>query len=975
MFKRLKSLFFVLLAPVLAPDVQAQHFRFELDIVIDSLYQSMTREERVGQLIMAAAYSDPAQDNREELKLLIERYHIGGLIFFKGTPHRQVMMTQELNSLSKSPLLIGMDLEWGLNMRLDSTVKFPRQMTIAASRDDSLVFAMGKEVGKQCRAMGVHINFAPVVDINNNPENPVINDRSWGENRELVTRLSERYMQGLQDAGIMACLKHFPGHGDTRTDSHKELPRLDLSYSRLDSIELYPYRQLIPKGAMSIMAAHLHVPVLDPFPKIPSSLSRRIIKNKLVDSMGFEGLIFTDALNMEGVKSIYPPGKLEVQALYAGNDVLLFPEDVPKAIQSILLALDSCILDSVEFEHAVKKVLAAKQLLIHDETVRDPNELEKVLHSNKAYQLQEEMSKGPLTILKKNKKSIPLNSDKKIACVAIGNHAWNSFQQAMNRYGQYEYFGILRNASNIEYKHLQAYLEQEDYDLVLFSIHNTNRIESRNYGISDQALNLMNELNKQGETAIVSFGIPYNMNLYDEPENLIIAYQDIPLHMEQAAAALHGRLPMKGKLPVGAAHWKFDAGLSVEVTDPNTLTYSYHEKLGYAFDAFKPIDSAIEYAIQNKILPGCQVLVAQGGKVIYQNNAGYQTYDRRFAIQEQTIFDLASITKVSATTMAIMHLYQRGKINLDKKASRYVRSLRGTNKKDITLRQLLTHTAGLQSWIPFYLQTIDSQSYTQFYSVCKTDQWCLPLNDGMWGSIDLKDSIWQWIIASPVKENQGYVYSDLSFYILQQVVEHFDKKGLDHYVDKHIYGPLNLPNMGFHPSRLFDQNRIAPTEVDQVFRRGLVHGHVHDPGAAMMGGVAGHAGLFSNAGDLAVLMQLLLNGGVYNDVRIYSAETIKLFTAYQGLPAHRRGLGFDKPQPNRNIGTPCSRCASPMSFGHSGFTGTFVWVDPKHDLIYIFLSNRVYPSAENNKISKLNVRTNIQDMIYQIIGDGKNCTH
>ncbi len=977
MIKRLFILLFCGFGLCFSSSVQAQVFVFEISDSIDSVYASMSREERIGQLIMAAAYSDPNQNNEAELNMLIDRYKIGGLIFFKGTPHRQVLMTERLQQRSAHPLLIGMDLEWGLNMRLDSTIKFPRQMAIAASRNDSLIYAMGYEIGQQCKAMGVHVNFAPVVDINNNPENPVINDRSWSENRELVTALSEAYMRGLQDAGVMACLKHFPGHGDTRTDSHKELPQLNLSYDRIDSIELYPYRQLIPKGAMSVMAAHLHVEALDPQPGLPSSLSRRIIRNKLIDSMGFRGLIFTDALNMEGVKSLFKPGDLEVQALYAGNDILLFPEDVPAAIQTISTALDSCLLDSLEFEAAVKKVLAAKARMISDQPITNPKELRKVLHSPNAYLIREALSKQPFTALKFDAETYPLQPEKhpKIACVAIGTHSWNTFQRAMNRYGVYDFYGILRDDPEIRYKLLEEYLKQEDYDQVIFSIHNTNRLESRNYGISEHALGLMNAINANQDITIVSFGIPYNMSLYDEPENLFIAYQDIPLHAAQAASALHGYQDWTGELPVSASHWKFGDGKTQGFPDQPILQFGVPEELGLRTAQFDPLDSAIDFAIANQIMPGCQVLVAKNGRVIYNRSAGYQTYDNRIPVEEHTIYDLASVTKVAATTMAIMHLKDRGKIRLDRKASRYVKSLRGTNKSDITIRELLTHTAGLQSWIPFYLQTLDSQVFTQLYSVCKNDEWCLPLTDGVWAHRKLKDSIWNWILESPVKPKQGYLYSDLSFYILQQVVERFDPKGLDHYVDKHIYRPLALSNTGFHPAETFEHKRIAPTEQDKVFRRTLVQGHVHDPGAAMMGGVAGHAGLFSNAGNMAILMQLMLNKGVYKDVRIFESKTVEEFTRYQGLPDHRRGLGFDKPQPDPLVGTPCSRCASPESYGHSGFTGTYIWVDPKHELIYIFLSNRVYPSADNNKISRLNVRTNIQDMIYQIIGDGEKCRH
>lgn len=947
---------------------KAQVFVFPTNTWVDSVYSSLSKEEKIGQLIMAAAYSDANQDNTAELEQLIKQYKIGGLIYFKGSPGRQARMNNHLQSLSEVPLLIGIDAEWGLNMRLDSTIKFPRQMSIAAFDDDSLIYLMGKDIALQCKRMGIHINFAPVVDINNNPANPVINDRSWGENKLLVTRKSHAYMKGMQDQGIIACIKHFPGHGDTETDSHKDLPLINLSYERLDSLELYPFKALIDSGAMSVMAAHLYVQTLDPMPGLPSSLSRRIIKNKLVDSLGFRGLIFTDALNMRGVKKYFGAGDIEVKALEAGSDILLFPEDVPKAIAAVKTALDSCYLDSLEFEHAVKKVIAAKYFAgLNNYKPVELENLDQDLHSSLGLEVLDEITSRQTTVVKRDKSDLPLPKDKKIACLALGDNAWNSFHKAMNRYGKYDFYGIQRDASDREFDNLKKYLLAEKYDLIVVSIHNTNRLQSRMYGLSAKSILLTEELDRsKSDVVLVSFGIPYNLQYFKDINNIVVGYQDIDLNMEKAAETVHGSINWEAKLPITATEkWKAGTGVIREAENPG-LTYTLPENKNLHSSDFKVIDSFVNKAISDQVMPGCQVLVAYKNEVIYSKAFGKHTYEGNRGVKESDIYDLASITKVASTTLAIMHLYDRGKIDLNKKASTYVKELRNTNKKDITLKQLLTHTAGLQSWIPFYIKTLDSTG--TYYSICRDEQYCIPIAEGQWGKQSLRDSIWNWILESPVKKHANYLYSDLSFYILQKVVEEFDDEGLDHYVNKHIYDPLNLGNLSYLPLKHFDHDRIIPTENDSVFRKQLIKGYVHDPGAAMLGGVAGHAGLFGNAGDLAILMQLLLNKGVYNGVEVFEPGTINKFTAYADPLRHRRGLGFDKPEPSPNKGTPCSRCCSPSSFGHSGFTGTYVWVDPTYDLIYIFLSNRVYPDAANNKISRTNLRTNIQDSIYHILG-------
>lgn len=971
-FMKQNRIFLFLFSFVFKSLLFAQVYQFPSHPWVDSVYESLSPEQRIAQLMMVAAYSDPAQNNEKELLALINRYQIGGLIFFKGSPERQVNMQNRLQSASLIPLLIGMDAEWGLNMRLDSTLRFPRQMALASFNDDSLVYEMGREIGRQCKRMGIHVNFAPVIDVNNNPNNPVINDRSFGENKHLVSRLSLAYMRGLQDEGVMACIKHFPGHGDTETDSHLDLPAIRFSYERLDSLELYPFRYLIDSGAMSIMTAHLYVTTLDPMPKQASSLSKRIVRSKLIDSMGFKGLIFTDALNMKGVSKYYKSGELEVRALFAGNDVLVFPENIPAAIKQVQLALDSCLIDSLEFEVSVKKVLAAKyELGLSSYSPVPTQTLIEDLNNGHAQLLLDELTHKSLTMVERRKKHTPLKAGKKIACVAIGDVKGNAFQEAMNRYGKYDFFGIQRDAPSIEFSQLLNYLKQEDYDVVVVSLHNTNRLKAKMYGLSQQGIQLVKDIDKFTDVILVSFGIPYNLQYFKNQENILVAYQDLDLNMEKAAGALHGATPIVGKLPVTVSkEWPYQHGVSVSA-DTTLLRYSVPEKVGLKSADFKRIDSIVMVGINGGAFPGCQVLVAKDGEVIYSKGFGHFSYDKMEKVTPSSIYDIASISKIAGTTLAIMHLYDHGKIDLDKKASYYLKELKKTNKSNITLRQLLSHTSGLQAWIPFYKNTLDPDIYQALYSSCRDEEYTIPVADGMFAHHSLKDSLWKWVMESPMGKVNEYKYSDLGFFILQKIVEQESGMSLDAYMRKHYFEPLNLANTAYQPSLYFEKERLVPTEWDTVFRKQHLRGHVHDPAAAMLGGVAGNAGMFSNANDLAVLMQLLLNKGVYHNQRILKESTIQVFTEYSNLEFCRRGLGFDKPELDPKKGKPSSKYCSSASYGHSGFTGTFIWADPTNNLIYVFLSNRVNPDAANSKISQWNIRTNIQDLLYEFINEAE----
>lgn len=937
---------------------------------VDSVFNSLTREERIGQLIMASAFSSGSEKNSKEILKLIKENKIGGVIFFKGTPEAQASLTNAYQKKSNIPLLIAIDGEWGVAMRLSNVIKFSRQMGLAAANNDSLVYRMGEEVAKQCKTLGIHINFAPVADINNNPGNPVINDRSFGDDKYMVTRLAGMYMRGMQDNGVMACLKHFPGHGDTKTDSHHSLPEIGFPFKRLDTLELYPFKQLMKEGVGSVMVAHLRVPAFDTTANLAVSLSPNLINHYIKYTLNYKGLVFTDALNMKGVAGYYTQPEIAVKALQAGNDILLCPTQIPKVIAAVNAALDNCDIDTTQFNKSVKKVLATKyQLGLTTPQKVSLTNITKRINPPSSLLLLEQMAAQQITVVKNGKKLLPIKSPdkKKIASIALGFSTKTTFQQMLGNYARVDYYQYGLGVDSAAFEAVFQSIQQKKYDVIIISLHNTNRNPNDYYGLNPNAIGFTNRLNEEENVVLVSFGIPYNLLYFPNCKSLVVGYQDTDINQEKAAQLLFGVINNRAKLPVNiSAEYPKNAGITTD-TLKHLLHYTTPEALGYNSHDFEQLDAVVNKAIRQKALPGGQLLVAKGGSVIYSKAYGYTTYDKKTPITNDMLYDIASMSKVMGTTLAVMRLYEKGEIDLDKPASKYLKDLRKTNKKDITIRQLLTHTGGLKAWIPFYRSTLDdSLRLNNIYCYEEGGQYVCKVADNLYMRGDYKDTLWQIILDSEVSPAGKYVYSDLGFIILQRLVEVIAEEPLNEYVEKHFYKPLGLGTMTYLPLEKFDRTMIAPTEDDKEFRRQLVWGYVHDPAAAMLGGVAGHAGLFSNSNDVAVVLQMLLNNGEYGGKRYFKKETVELFTAKQ-LDECRRGLGWDKPEPDKTKGNPTADNVPYAAFGHSGFTGTICWADPENGIIYIFLSNRVYPSAENNLITKNNVRSKLHELVYSIL--------
>ncbi|TPE43772.1 glycosyl hydrolase [Pontibacter mangrovi] len=938
---------------------------------VDSVMTTLTPAQRIGQLFMVAAYSNKPQNHVSHIDSLVSQYNIGGLMFMQGGPKRQAILTNRFQRQAKVPLLIAMDAEWGLDMRLDSTMHFARQMTLGAMHDDRYVYQMAREIALKMKRLGVNVSFSPVLDVNNNANNPVIGNRSFGESKEAVSRYGVAYIRGLQDHGVMAVAKHFPGHGDTDIDSHYDLPVVQHDMQRLTDVELYPFKQSFDAGVMGVMVAHLYLPKIDSTKNQAATLSKPIVTGLLKDKMQYRGLVFTDALNMQGVSRFYKPGEVDLKALMAGNDVLLFPEDVPTAIEKITKAVKKGQITQDEIDHRVRKILHAKYWagLNKYKPVALDN-LQQDLERPASRVVQEQLYEHAVTVVENEGNLIPFrNLDTlSIASVAVGASVNNTFQEVMGNYAPVNTFTIPdRFAPDSAFTNIIPQLEQND--VVVVSIHGMNNTPARNYGVGTGTLAFIQYLRERTDKKVVVavMGNAYSLKMFEDNKWLVNGYEDNAVSQSLVPQVLFGARAAVGKLPVTASA-KYTAGTGLPTSTLGRLKYGVPESVGMNSETLAQIDNIATEAIAYAATPGMQVLVVKDGTVVYDKAYGHYTYDGAKPVTKNTIYDIASITKVAATLQAIMFLADQGKINLDDKLVTYLPEVAGTNKANLLMRDILAHQAGLKPGIPTWQKTIDNRKLKDtYYASTQNDTYMNEVIPGVYSINSMEDSLWAWTVrtplrAKPANASYDYAYSDLGFYIMKRVAETMLNQPIEDFLDQNIYAPLGLSTLTYTPLLKHPRERIAPTEDDTYFRKNLIRGTVHDQGAAMMGGVGGHAGLFANANDLAILMQMNMNNGNYGGHRYFSTDVVSRF-AQQQFDGNRRGLGWDKPALDGN--GPTSAMASPSTFGHTGFTGTAAWADPENKLIYIFLSNRVYPDASNNKLVKYNIRTRIHDVIYR----------
>ncbi|PIF63142.1 glycoside hydrolase family 3 N-terminal domain-containing protein [Flavobacterium sp. 11] len=931
---------------------------------VDSVYNDMTLEEKFGQLFMVAAYSNKDTVHFKGIDKLIQESKIGGLIFFQGGPVRQVKLSNRFQSKSKIPLFIGSDAEWGLSMRLDSTYRYPWNMTLGAIQDMKLLEKVGLQMGKQSKRLGLQFNFAPVLDINTNPRNPIIGFRSFGEDKFKVTERAIALMKGVQSQGIFSTGKHFPGHGDTETDSHKGLPTINFSKERLMDVEFYPYKKMFHEGLSSVMVAHLNVPSLESRPNYPSSISYNVVTDILQKELGFKGLIFTDALNMKSVSNFKLPSEINFEAFMAGNDVLLFPEDVPSAIEKFKLAYSANLFSDERLAFSVKKILKFKYKagLNSYKPIATEN-LYNDLNSSENDALQYELYENAITVLKNTAAVLPIkNLDKqKIAYVKIGDDSNDAFVSTLKKYAD------VTVVADTNLDSLQVKLQ--GFTTVIIGYHKSD-VAFRNDDLKSNELFKINFLAKNNNVILDVFAKPYSLlpiTNFEDFEGLVVSYQNSTIAQIVSAELIFGAIEAKGKLPVSInTSFKVNDGLATEKL--NRLGFTTPENVGMNAEILSKIDAIANKAINGKMTPGIQVLVARKGKVIYQKSFGHHTYDKTIKVQDSDIYDVASLTKIMATLPNVMLQYDQQKINLETTLGTMSPIFKDSNKANINFKDLLSHYAGLAAGIPFYKATMDKSKFPSevYFRKTSEEQFSKRMTDSLFIRNDFSDTIMKMIVKSKLSLKKEYKYSDLTFMILKDYLEKTTGKTLDILIQENFYRSLGMNNSSFNPLGKFDKNRIPPTETDTYFRHQLLQGYVNDLSAALEGGVSGHAGVFSNAMDVAKIMELYLQKGNYGNQQYFSEKTFEDFnTCYFCAAGNRRGVGFDKPQLGAE-GPTCG-CASMTSFGHTGYTGTMAWADPETQIVYVFLSNRTFPIAGENRLSKENIREDIQKVIYEAI--------
>jgi beta-glucosidase-like glycosyl hydrolase/CubicO group peptidase (beta-lactamase class C family) len=925
----------------------------------DSVFKTLSKEEKIAQLMVIRAHSNLGPEHVQQVTDLIQKYNVGALCWFQGGPIRQANLNNYYQSIARTPLMMTIDGEWGLGMRLDSVIKFPYQLTLGALSNEQLVYQMGKAIGEQCKRLGIHVNYAPVVDINNNPNNPVIGYRSFGQDRNKVASFGVAYVKGLQDAGVMACAKHFPGHGDVDVDSHLDLPVINKSMDQLNDLELYPFKALFKAGVGSVMIAHLSIPAIDNTPNLPTSLSKKNITDLLRDELDYEGLTFTDALEMKGVSKYFPAGEAAVQALIAGNDMLCLPEDVPAAIDAIEKAIKEKRLKQKDIDNKVKKVLLAKYHLglNHPQIIDTTNLLADL--NEKVDMIKAQVARNTITVMNNNAHLLPIMNTRHIAYIGIGADSTVFGSRLKNELNADTYYLNYKDSDDRAVRILDS-IRTNKYNKIIIGVHNYALKPVNNYGISSTAINLWDSL-QTPSTASFIFGNVYATKNFLTAPTLVALYQDDEITQNAAADFIEGKLASNGKLPVTIDNASFGTGIAIRRFIPTGVAPEW-----------LAIDSIVRDGIARKAFPGAQVLAIQNGEIKYHKAFGHFEYDpKSLPVSLESIYDLASVTKISAATVSIMKLYEQGKVDIEKTLGDYLPSMRGSNKAELKLTDILLHQAGLPAGINFWGKTLDPKTKrpsSDYYSDVPKPGFTTPVASGLYLRNDWEDTMMKMIADAPLGAKGKYVYSDIDFILLGKIIEAVSGMPLDEYVRQTFYEPLGMTTTGFKPFVHFGIERITPTEEDNYFRRQLMRGYVHDESAAMFGNVSGNAGLFSNAYDLSLLYQMLLNGGELNGQRYLKKETIDFFNQYHS-DISRRGYGFDKPEKdNASRKEPYpSALASPETFGHTGFTGTCVWVDPESKLVYIFLSNRVFEGRDTNLLGRLNIRGKIQDAIYKAL--------
>jgi beta-glucosidase-like glycosyl hydrolase/CubicO group peptidase (beta-lactamase class C family) len=980
---------FSIMAAQTAPRLLSSANKREMNFWVDSVFETMSIDERIGQLFMIVAPPDNNAKNVNEIAHLVGKQKIGGILFTKGNPESQLAVTRKVQQAADIPVMIALDGEWGLSMRLKNTTQFPRNMMLGAVSDLQLIEEYGAEVGRQCREMGIHINFAPDIDVNNNPANPVIGTRSFGEDPENVARKAIAYSRGLEREGVISVAKHFPGHGDTDVDSHEALPTINHSRQELEKVELYPFRQYVKSGLSGIMVGHLNIPALGT-KGLPGSLSRELVTRLLRNDMGFEGLCFTDGLQMEGVLGSNTKS-IAVEALKAGNDILVGPINPIRELESVKKAVKNKELKMADLDERVRRILRYKYIVCVEKAKPLSSEnLSDRLNTPHADALNAMLNAEAVTLVKNNNNLLPVKYlDKtKIAAVSFEADRDNEFQSVLKKYGKVDCFTLSNKSEAGARRNIFGKLA--NYDLVIVGIHRGNIADSKE----------LQELSRSTNTVFVFFTSPYKCSAFksslNNAQSVIIGYESTPYSQSYAAQLIFGGISAKGALPVSVPAL-FACGTGIQ-TEKMRLGYGAPEEAGLNPVRLREIDKIALEGIANEAYPGCQIIIAKDGMIVYEKSFGHLDYTGKQKVTENTVYDLASVSKATGTLLSVMKSYDEGNFSLKDRISDYVKELKKTDKEDITIRRLLYHESGLPPTIAFYSMAIDPKSYTgSLYSGKKDAKHTVRFDSKTYVNSSftynakdvsksskkgftakvardfyvsdafVSDSIIMGIRRAKLGNPEKYVYSCINFILLKMMVEQQTGEPMDQLLDRHFFRRLGATSTTYNPLNKMDSTIIAPSEIDRFVRKQTIRGYVHDEAAAFQGGVSGNAGLFSNANDLAKIMQLYLNNGIYGGERYLSTKTCRMFTGSKS-PNSRRGLGFDKPDAKSPTRSPCGLLTPEAVYGHTGFTGSCFWIDPENNLFFIFLSNRTFPSRIHSALFSLDIRTRIQDVIYKSNG-------
>lgn len=944
------------------PSARSPRLSFSIDgpfpAWVDSTLRSLTLEEQVAQLIMVRAYGhyfSTSSDEYQRLFRLVTEQKVGGIAVFQGDVYESALLLNRLQGLSRVPLLVAADYERGITMRTRRGTAFPDAMALGATRNPDFALLAGRAMAREARALGIHQNFAPVADVNNNPANPVINTRSFGEDLGLVSAMAGAFIRGLNEGGVISTAKHFPGHGDTGIDSHLDLPVLPFGRRRLDSLELVPFKTAIEQGVMSVMVAHLEVPALDPRPGIPASLSYPTITGVLKEELGFRGLVISDAMDMRGLVKGYPAAEAAVRAVKAGVDIVLLPTDERMALAAITAAVRRGEITAERIASSVRKVLMAKQWLLLDENrFADIGAIPDIVSSREHRLLAERIARNAVTVVKNDSALLPLQpyGKKRLISLIISDVEDNrtevhrpGSQWPNEPFGAYFTQQLRRRSGGVETHRLTPASTPSNFDsilsrvsrsdVVLLSLYVKVRTSSGSVGVPENMRPFLERLASAGKPVVlIALGNPYAVAALPSARSVVCSYGDSEVLVAATVEALFGEIDVTGRLPVTIPGlYPYGTGLQLVRAELRT-----DDPMVAGFDPalLGNVDSIVVGAIRDSSFPAAQVVIVRNGIIAFDRSFGTYTYDRSSPeIDASTLFDIASLTKVVATTAAIMTLYDRHQLGLDDPVGRYLPAFASGVKAGITVRHLLAHTGGLP---PF----------RKLWEICRSPQEALD-------SALATDAV-----AVP---GDTMIYSDLGMIALAAVVERITGTSLEVYVKHEFYEPLKMLNTTFRPSKAV-WSQTAPTELDTLWRKALVQGTVHDENAAALGGVAGHAGLFSTASDLAVFMQMIMNGGTYGGTRHLGDTTVALFTR-RSAPESSRGLGWDT---KSVAGSTAGSLFSGSSFGHTGFTGTSIWADPERDLFVIFLTNRVYPTRANTGISR--IRPALHDAVIRALLPG-----